>query len=111
MALPLITVIVAGMSGRRLGSEGVARYTVISMIGTFVMGGAIFNEVVMNKVHTYVKLWDWVMVEIGLQYDGITGMMIVVVTSISLLVHIYSTEYMREDPHLGRFMIYLTMFT
>lgn len=65
----------------------------------------------MNKVHTYVKLWNWVMVEIGLEYDGITGVMLVVVTSISLLVHIYSVEYMKEDPHLARFMIYLTLFT
>lgn len=51
------------------------------------------------------------MVEIGLQYDGLTGIMLVVVTSISLLVHLYSTEYMREDPHLPRFMSYLSLFT
>ena len=111
MALPLITAVVAGLSGRRLGGEGVAKYTVISMVVTFLMGLAIYNEVVMNKVHTYVKLWTWVMVDVGFQYDGLTGTMVVVVTSISLLVHIYSTEYMKEDPHLGRFMVYLTMFT
>lgn len=49
--------------------------------------------------------------DIGLQFDGLTGIMIVVVTSISWLVHIYSTEYMSEDPHLARFMGYLSLFT
>ena len=71
----------------------------------------IYKEVVYEKGETYIKLWTWVMGEIGLQYDGLTGIMIVVVTSISWLVHIYSTEYMREDPHLPRFMGYLSLFT
>ena len=49
--------------------------------------------------------------DIGLQFDGLTAIMIVVVTSISLLVHIYSTEYMSGDPHIQRFMAYLSLFT
>jgi len=51
------------------------------------------------------------MVDIGFQFDGLTAIMLVVITSISWLVHIYSTEYMREDPHLPRFMAYLSLFT
>ncbi|MBS1758390.1 MAG: hypothetical protein JSU03_14155 [Bacteroidetes bacterium] len=51
------------------------------------------------------------MVDLGLQFDGLTAIMCVVVTSISLLVHIYSTEYMGEDPHKPRFMAYLSLFT
>ena len=51
------------------------------------------------------------MTGIGLQFDGLTAIMLVVITSISMLVHIYSTEYMREDPHLPRFMSYLSLFT
>ena len=71
----------------------------------------IYKEVVIGKAETYIKLWKWGIVDIGLQYDGLTGIMLVVVTSISGLVHIYSTEYMREDPHKARFMSYLTLFT
>ena len=51
------------------------------------------------------------MVRVGLEYDGLTAVMLVVVTSISLLVHIYSTEYMGSDPHLPRFLSYLSLFT
>ncbi len=51
------------------------------------------------------------MVKVGLEYDSLTAVMLVVVTSISLMVHLYSTEYMGEDPHLVRFMSYLSLFT
>jgi NADH:ubiquinone oxidoreductase subunit 5 (subunit L)/multisubunit Na+/H+ antiporter MnhA subunit len=47
----------------------------------------------------------------GLQYDSLTAVMLIVVTSISTLVHIYSTEYMKGDPHVPRFMSYLSLFT
>lgn len=49
--------------------------------------------------------------DIGFQFDGLTAIMLVVVMSISSLVHIFSTEYMGEDPHLPRFMSYLSLFT
>lgn len=109
--LPLVSAIVAGLMGRNVGREGVTKLTVLLMGLTWITALMIFNEVVMNKAPTYIKGWEWVMVEIGLQYDGLTGIMLVVVTSISLLVHLYSTEYMREDPHLPRFMSYLSLFT
>ncbi|MBS0186392.1 MAG: hypothetical protein JSS34_08795 [Proteobacteria bacterium] len=51
------------------------------------------------------------MVRVGFEFDSLTAVMIVVVTSISLMVHIYSTEYMGSDPHLVRFMSYLSLFT
>jgi len=44
-------------------------------------------------------------------FDGLTVIMLVVVTFISTLVHLYSTEYMAHDPHLPRFMSYLSLFT
>lgn len=75
------------------------------------MAIGIYYEVVLNKAETYIKLWKWVLVEFGLQYDGLTAIMLVVITSISMLVQIYSTEYMGEDPHLPRFMSYISMFT
>ena len=50
-------------------------------------------------------------VSFGLIFDSLTATMLIVVTSVSSLVHIYSTEYMRGDPHLPRFMSYLSLFT
>ena len=47
----------------------------------------------------------------GLQYDSLTAIMLIVVTSISTLVHIFSTGYMKGDPHVPRFMSYLSLFT
>ncbi|MAS43798.1 MAG: hypothetical protein CML43_11825 [Rhodobacteraceae bacterium] len=44
-------------------------------------------------------------------YDSLTVMMLVLVTTVSALVHLYSTEYMNGDPHLPRFMGYLSLFT
>lgn len=47
----------------------------------------------------------------GLQIDVISSVMLIVVTSVSSLVHIYSTGYMKGDPHVPRFMAYLSLFT
>jgi NADH:ubiquinone oxidoreductase subunit 5 (subunit L)/multisubunit Na+/H+ antiporter MnhA subunit len=47
----------------------------------------------------------------GLQFDSIVTSMLILVTGVSFLVHIYSTSYMGEDPHLPRFMSYLSLFT
>jgi NADH:ubiquinone oxidoreductase subunit 5 (subunit L)/multisubunit Na+/H+ antiporter MnhA subunit len=49
---------------------------------------------------------DW-----SFYFDSLTSVMLIVVTSISTLVHLYSTEYMEYDPHLPRFMSYLSLFT
>ncbi len=47
----------------------------------------------------------------GLQFDALTAIMLIVVTTISTLVHIFSTGYMAGDPHVPRFMSYLSLFT
>ncbi len=47
----------------------------------------------------------------GLLYDSVTVIMLIVVTTVSSLVHIYSTGYMSGDPHVPRFMSYLSLFT
>jgi NADH:ubiquinone oxidoreductase subunit 5 (subunit L)/multisubunit Na+/H+ antiporter MnhA subunit len=50
-------------------------------------------------------------VNFGLMFDSVTSIMLIVVTSVSCLVHLYSTEYMAGDPHVPRFMSYLSLFT
>lgn len=65
---------------------------------------------------TYIKVATWISsdtlnVDWGFLFDTLTAIMCVVVTFISSLVHLYSTEYMSHDPHLSRFMSYLSLFT
>jgi len=100
-----------GMMGRYLGVEGVKAFTISQIILTWVTALYIFTEVVFYKTETYITLWTWVLVDLGLQYDSLTAIMLVIVTTISMFVHIYSSEYMGNDPHLPRFMSYLSLFT
>ncbi len=51
------------------------------------------------------------MIESGLLIDRVTKVMLVLVTTVSALVHLYSTKYMEGDPHVPRFMSYLSLFT
>ncbi|MCB0745551.1 MAG: hypothetical protein KDC67_16710 [Ignavibacteriae bacterium] len=50
-------------------------------------------------------------IRFGLQFDTVTAVMLVLITTVSGLVHMYSIEYMNGDPHLPRFMSYLSLFT
>lgn len=92
--LPLMSAIVCLIMGRWVGRVGAAFTSVVFMILTWINVLLIAHEVLYDKADTYVRLWTWIMGDLGLQYDGLTAVMIVVVTSISLLVHLYSIEYM-----------------
>jgi NADH-ubiquinone oxidoreductase chain 5 len=76
----------------------------------------IFYEVAFLGCFVYIKLSPWINSDIlnidwGFMFDSLTISMCVIVTFISLLVHLYSMEYMAHDPHLSRFMSYLSLFT
>ena len=109
--LPLISAVGAATFGRFLGSKGVSSLTVTAMLCTWLTALYIFFEIVLCNSEAYLVLWTWVLVDLGLQFDSLSAIMLVIVTTISLLVHAYSTEYLREDPHLPRFMSYLSLFT
>jgi NADH:ubiquinone oxidoreductase subunit 5 (subunit L)/multisubunit Na+/H+ antiporter MnhA subunit len=75
-----------------------------------------FQESMDFAINTHLIVNTWI--SSGLFYcnwafffDTLTFVMLTVVTSVSMLVHIYSTEYMKFDPHLSRFMSYLSLFT
>ena len=116
IAMPLIGASIAGLMGRKVGEKGAGYITSICMVITALMAWTIFYEVGINNAPTYVKLFTWIdsgllTVNMGLQYDSLTAIMLIVVTSISTLVHIFSTGYMAGDPHVPRFMSYLSLFT
>lgn len=114
--LPLISSFTAGMFGRLLGPIGSSIITVVCLCSTFLFSSLIFTEVALSGSPVYLKLATWIdsgvfQVDWGFMFDSLTAVMCCVVTFVSSLVHLYSTEYMGHDPHLSRFMSYLSLFT
>jgi len=114
--LSIIGSCLAGLFGRQLGSLGSAFITTSCLFLSFLISLFAFYEVALTGCFVYVKLTTWISSEIfyvdwGFMFDSLTVVMCVVVTFISFLVHLYSIEYMSHDPHLPRFMSYLSLFT
>ena len=114
--LPLIGSISAGLFGRKLGPNGSAIITTICLILAFLCSLFAFFEVALLGCCVYIKLITWIDSDVlnidwGFLFDSLTVVMCCVVTFVSSLVHLYSTEYMSHDPHLSRFMCYLSLFT
>ena len=114
--LPLIGSITAGLFGRQIGPKGSALVTVSCLFITFLTAIFAFYEVALSGSPVYITFLTWINSEMlnvdwGFLFDTLTVVMCCVVTFVSFLVHLYSTEYMAYDPHLSRFMSYLSLFT
>ena len=114
--LPLIGSCSAGLFGRYIGPNGSAIITSSCLIISFICSFFGFYEVALLESVVYIKLIPWIDSEVlnidwGFMFDTLTVVMCCVVTFISSLVHLYSIEYMAYDPHLSRFMSYLSLFT
>jgi len=114
--LSLMSSCLAGLFGRNLGSWGSAFITTGCLFLSFLISLFAFYEVALVGCFVYIKLTTWITSEIlnvdwGFMFDSLTVTMCVVVTFVSFSVHLYSTEYMSHDPHLARFMSYLSLFT
>lgn len=114
--LPLLSAIISGLFGRKIGTKGAGILTSSCIIISLIVSCCIFYETVLNSSSTYIKLWRWfdsgsLITYFGLQFDSISATMLIVITSVSALVHIYSIGYMSGDPHIPRFMSYLSLFT
>ena len=114
--LPLFGSIAAGFFGFFIGSQGAGFITILCLGLTFLMSCFAFYEVAFAGSPCFLQIMPWFDSELfsfawGFQFDSLTAVMLIVVTFISFLVHLYSTEYMSHDPHLPRFMSYLSLFT
>ena len=113
--LPLFGFLIAGLFGRWIGARG-AEYVTTGLLGvSFVLSWIAFFQVAEGATaHVPVANWftsgklavDW-----ALRIDTLTAVMLVVVTTVSFLVHVYSIGYMHEDPSRPRFFAYLSLFT
>merc|ERR1711959_113533 len=114
--LPCIGAITAGFFGRFIGSYGAVILTTGGLMTTFFLSCCAFSEVGFGGSNCYFTALTWMDSELFLanwwfMFDSLTVTMLIVVTGVSSLVHLYSTGYMSEDPHLPRFMSYRNLFT
>ena len=89
---------------------------VLSVLSSLILSIYLFVNVISEGVVFKIVLNPWIVTDsLNINwcfcFDSLTAVMLIVVTFISTLVHLYSTEYMKEDPHLYRFMSYLSLFT
>lgn len=114
---PLLGAIVAGLFGRQIGRAGAHWVTILGVAISFALGLVVFKDVVLDGAAVYdgtVYTWlvsDGVRFEIGFLIDQLTALMILVVTFVSLIVHIYTIGYMHDDPGYQRFFSYISLFT
>ncbi len=115
--LPLLGAIIAGFFGRQIGPRGAQLVTSAFLVAAAVLSWITFFGVTGHEGGAYkMQLFTWMLsgsleVEWAFRVDTLTAVMLVVVTSVSSLVHIYSIGYMAEDPHIPRFQAYLSLFT
>jgi NADH-quinone oxidoreductase subunit L len=118
-ALPLAGFLITSAIGRRLGKQAhwipVLAVVAAWAIAMVVVFGAVTHAEPFGEHGHAVALWDWIpagafTVHAGLFVDGLTAALLIVVTTIGMLVHIYSIGYMSHDPGYWRFFAYLNLF-
>ena len=115
--LPLLGSVIAGFFGRLIGDRGAQIVTSSLLVVAAVLSWITFFQVSGHEGGAYkVHLMTWMLsgtleVDWAFRVDTLTAVMLVVVNSVSALVHIYSAGYMSEDPNIPRFQSYLSLFT
>ncbi|MGH8666620.1 MAG: NADH-quinone oxidoreductase subunit L [Burkholderiales bacterium] len=112
---PLLGALVAGLGGRFIGRRGAHSVTIALMVVSFGAALAVFRDVFDGNtfngpVYTWLVSGD-LRFEIGFLIDRLTATMMVVVTFVSLAVHVYTIGYMADDPGYQRFFSYISLFT
>ena len=112
---PLLAAIVAGLVGRQVGRVGAHSVTIFAVLLSFLCSCVVFWDVLQgNSFNGPVYTWltsGGARFEIGFLIDPLTALMMVVVTFVSLMVHVYTIGYMAEDPGYQRFFCYISLFT
>jgi NADH-quinone oxidoreductase subunit L len=114
--LPLLGAAIAGLFGRLIGARPSEIVTTAFLFAAMVLSWIAFVTVGFGQQDTRIPLVTWMhagdlKVDWALRIDTLTAVMLVVVTTISAFVHLYSIGYMAEDPHRPRFFSYLSLFT
>ena len=118
---PLVGALLAGIFGTSLGGAWLERklshsLTILGVLISFVLSAHTLMLVVQEGARFNETIYTWMDVgglkmEVGFMVDGLTAMMMCVVTFVSLMVHIYTMGYMEEDEGYNRFFAYISLFT
>nr|YP_010726704.1 NADH dehydrogenase subunit 5 [Cystoclonium purpureum f. stellatum]WDY85191.1 NADH dehydrogenase subunit 5 [Cystoclonium purpureum f. stellatum] len=116
LLLPLLGSLVSGLGGRWLGCWGSSQISTLCILVSSILSLIAFYEVGFSGISCHIILSPWLesgnlKVNWGFLFDSISIVMLIVITFISTLVHLYSIKYMEMDPHRPRFMSYLCIFT
>ena len=112
---PLVGAIIAGLGGRWLTRQGAHTAAIFSVLLSFLASCVIFWRVLGGETYNgTVYTWltsDTYRFQVGFLIDRLTALMMVVVSFVSLMVHVYTIGYMAEDPGYKRFFSYIALFT
>jgi NADH-quinone oxidoreductase subunit L len=113
---PLVGAVVAGFFGKAIGRRGAHTVTILGVLISFIGSILVLKQVVQDGARFNATVYEWMVVgglkmEIGFLVDGLSAMMMAVVSFVSLMVHIYTIGYMEEDPGYQRFFAYISLFT
>ena len=114
--LPLLGSAIAGLFGRVIGSRASELVTTGLLFVSAALSVIAFYDVALQGHHYIIPILPWIhsgafVADWTVRIDSITAVMLVVVTGVSSLVHLYSIGYMAEDPHQPRFFSFLSLFT
>ncbi|MCU4119528.1 NADH-quinone oxidoreductase subunit L [Variovorax sp. N23] len=118
---PLVGAALAGLFGTKFGGNHIGRkvthsLTILGVLIAFIISAMTLRSVIVDGARFNATLYEWMIVgglkmEVGFLVDGLTAMMMCVVTFVSLMVHIYTIGYMEEDEGYNRFFSYISLFT
>ena len=114
---PLAAAIIAGLFGRQIGRAGAHWITIFAVGLSFVLSAYVLKDLYWDGGETSnYNLYTWAVsdglrMEVGFLVDRLTALMMVVVTFVSWMVHIYTVGYMHDDPGYQRFFSYISLFT
>ncbi|MGA1317392.1 MAG: NADH-quinone oxidoreductase subunit L [Rubrivivax sp.] len=112
---PLAGALIAGLAGRTIGRRGAHVVTILGVLISFVCSVLVLIDVI-GGARFNATIYEWMVLgslkmEVGFLVDGLTAMMMCVVTFVSLMVHVYTIGYMADDPGYQRFFAYISLFT
>jgi len=113
---PLAGAIAAGFFGRMIGRRASHMVTILGVLVAFIISAMTLYSVAVDGARFNATIYEWMVLgplkmEVGFLVDGLTAMMMCVVTFVSLMVHIYTIGYMEEDDGYQRFFSYISLFT
>ena len=110
---PLAGAVLAGFFGRQIGRAGAHSVTILGVLVSFVLSALVLRDVAVDGARFDATIYEWMVLgglkmEVGFLIDGLSALMMCVVTFVSLMVHVYTIGYMADDPGYQRFFSYIS---